>query len=111
MSELVLPSPALPAPSLAAPQAAGSMIPAIVAGAGNEPALAAYVDLKVHLHLSRLFIDREPQTAQARKQHHEVFEAIRQGDPVAAAERMRAHLVESKGRLVEQPDATKQTGN
>ena len=36
MSELVLPSPALPAPSLAAPQAAGSMIPAIVAGAGDR---------------------------------------------------------------------------
>lgn len=84
---------------------------AIVAGAGNEPALAAYVDLKVHLHLSRLFIDREPQTAQARKQHREVFDAIRRGDPVAAAERMRAHLVESKGRLVELPDAKTQTGN
>lgn len=74
---------------------------AILAGAGNEPALRAYRGLRIHLHLSRLYISCEQDTALSYEQHLAILEAIRSGDPAAAAERMREHLVSSRGKLLE----------
>lgn len=77
----------------------------IIAGAGNAPALKSYDDLRIHLHLSRLFIDRDQHTADTRRQHHGIYRAILAGDTARAAERMREHLNESKDRLIGKPAA------
>ena len=76
----------------------------ILAGSGNEPAMKAYRDLQTHLHLSRLFIDREQDANESRLQHAAILDAIRAGHPKDAAERMREHLRASKEKLLsEQP--------
>lgn len=73
---------------------------AIVAGTGNAPAIKAYEDLRVHLHLSRLYIDREQDTGETRQQHAEILEAIRSGRPREAATCMKHHLRTSRTRLL-----------
>lgn len=75
----------------------------ILAGTGNEPALKAYQDLRIHLHLSRLYINREQDTVSTHQQHLAVLEAMQAGDTLAAAERMREHLMWSKVKLLDEP--------
>jgi DNA-binding GntR family transcriptional regulator len=77
----------------------------IIAGAGNAPALKSYDDLRIHLHLSRLFIDRDQHTADTRRQHQGIYRAILAGDADKAAARMREHLNESKDLLIGKPAA------
>jgi DNA-binding GntR family transcriptional regulator len=73
---------------------------AIIAGAGNEPAARAYEGLRIHLHLSRLYIDREQDTEESRDQHEKIVAAIRAGREKEAAAGMREHLRSSKERLL-----------
>ncbi len=73
---------------------------AVVAGTGNAPAIKAYEDLRIHLHLSRLYIDREQDTDETRLQHAEILEAIRAGRPRDAASRMKNHLRTSRDKLL-----------
>ena len=75
----------------------------IVAATGNVPALKAYTDLRIHLHLQRLFIDREQHTVDTRRQHRGIFEAIRAGDATLASARMHEHLSESMDKLIGKP--------
>ena len=74
---------------------------AIIAGTGNEPAIKAYNHLMIHLHLSRLYIDRDLDTQESLLQHEAIFEGIAAGKPDQAAERMREHLLTSKGNLLD----------
>jgi DNA-binding GntR family transcriptional regulator len=74
---------------------------AIMAGTGNEPALKAFRGLRVHLHMSRLYILREQDAELARAQHLAILDAIRAASPEAAAAAMREHLVTSRQRLVD----------
>jgi DNA-binding GntR family transcriptional regulator len=76
---------------------------ALMAGTGNEPAMKAWQDLRIHLHLSRLYISREQDTSASRQQHEAVLDAIKAGDPDGAARLMRAHLIHSKSRLLDEP--------
>jgi len=76
------------------------MSSAIVAGTGNEPAIKAYEDLRIHLHLSRLYIDRDQDSDESRTQHAEVLAAIVAGRAGDAAERMREHLRTSREKLL-----------
>jgi DNA-binding GntR family transcriptional regulator len=76
---------------------------AIIAGTGTVPAMKVYEDLRIHLHLSRLYIDREQDTDESRTQHAAVLEAIRAGRPKDAAARMREHMRRSKERLLGDP--------
>ena len=76
---------------------------AIVAGTGNEPAMNAYEDLRIHLHLSRLYIDRDQDTDESRTQHAAILEAIRAGRSKEAAAHMREHLRTSKEKLLGEP--------
>jgi DNA-binding GntR family transcriptional regulator len=73
---------------------------AIVAGTGNEPAVKSYEDLRIHLHLSRLYIDRDQDTDQSRTQHAAILDAIRAGRSKEAAAHMREHLLVSKEKLL-----------
>ncbi len=73
---------------------------AIIAGAGNEPAARAYEGLRIHLHLSRLYIDRDQDTDETRDQHERIVAAIRAGREKEAAACMREHLRSSKDRLL-----------
>jgi len=73
---------------------------AILAGTGNEPARKAYEDLRIHLHLSRLYIHREQDAKSTRDQHLAILDAIRAGNSEGAAARMREHLLQSKERLL-----------
>jgi DNA-binding GntR family transcriptional regulator len=73
---------------------------AVMAGTGNEPARRAYEDLRIHLHLSRLYIHREQDATSTRAQHLAIVEAIRSGDGEEAARRMREHLLQSKDKLL-----------
>lgn len=72
----------------------------IVAGTGNRPAIKAYEDLRVHHHLSRLYIERDQDSAMSHAQHAAIYEAIKDGRPREAATRMREHLVASKAGLL-----------
>jgi DNA-binding GntR family transcriptional regulator len=74
---------------------------AIMAGTGNEPALKAFRGLRVHLHMSRLYASREQDPETTRSQHLAILDAIRAGEPEAAARAMREHLVASKRRLLD----------
>ena len=76
---------------------------AIIAGTGNEPAIKAYGDLRIHLHLSRLYINREQDTAASHREHLAILDAIRSGEAEQAAARMRDHLVASKAKLLDEP--------
>jgi DNA-binding GntR family transcriptional regulator len=73
---------------------------ALIAGTGNAPAIKAYRDLRIHLHLSRLYIDREQDTEETRTQHVAVLEAIRAGKAREAAAHVREHLRTSRDKLL-----------
>jgi DNA-binding GntR family transcriptional regulator len=75
---------------------------AIFGGSGNEPAMRAFLDLKTHLHLSRLYIQREHFTDEARNFHQSILAAIKAGDSALAHAQMHAHLAQSKFRLLGQ---------
>lgn len=72
----------------------------IIAATGNVPAMNVYASLRIHLHLSRLYINRVQDTAQARRQHAEILEAILAGRPKDAAARMKQHLRSSREKLL-----------
>jgi len=74
---------------------------AIVAGTGNAPAMKAYEGLRIHLHLSRLYIDRDQDTDESRTQHAAILDAIRSGRSKEAAAKMRQHLRTSKEKLLD----------
>lgn len=76
---------------------------ALMAGTGNEPAMKAWQGLRIHLHLSRLYISREQDTSASQQQHQAVLDAIVAGDAQDAARLMRLHLVHSKSRLLDEP--------
>lgn len=76
---------------------------AIITGTGNEPAMKAYEGLRIHLHLSRLYIDREQDTDESRTQHAAILDAIRSGRGKQAEATMREHLRTSKERLLPTP--------
>jgi len=76
---------------------------AILEGTGNAPAVKAYCDLRIHLHLSRLYISREQNASVTHREHLAIFEAIRAGNADQAAARMREHLVLSRSKLLEDP--------
>jgi DNA-binding GntR family transcriptional regulator len=73
---------------------------AMIAGAGNEPAIKAYNHLMIHLHLSRLYIDRDLDTQESLSQHEAILEEIAAGEPERAASRIREHLLTSKDNLL-----------
>jgi DNA-binding GntR family transcriptional regulator len=72
----------------------------IMAAAGNGVALKCFEDLHFHLHLSRLYIDREQDVALAHAEHVRIVDAIEAGNPDAAAGAMRQHLDGSYERLI-----------
>ncbi len=74
---------------------------AIVAGTGNEPACKAYEDLRIHLHMSRLYIHREQDAQSTQAEHLAIVDAIRAGDSEEAAQRMREHLIQSQKKLLD----------
>jgi DNA-binding GntR family transcriptional regulator len=87
---------------------------AVVKASGNKVAEKSFLDLKVHLHLSRLYLNtRQPvdqkQTEQrgillverTREEHQKILDAILEGDPERAAEAMREHLNVSKRKLID----------
>ena len=73
----------------------------IMAGTGNAPACKAYEDLRIHLHMSRLYIHREQDTESTRAQHLAILEAIRSGHAEEAAQHMRDHLIQSRKKLLD----------
>ncbi len=74
---------------------------AIMAGTGNEPAMESLRNLRVHLHMSRLYIHREQDPDTVRAQHVAILAAIAAGDPERAAAEMREHLLVSKRHLLD----------
>ncbi|MGN8549164.1 GntR family transcriptional regulator [Bradyrhizobium sp. 13971] len=81
-------------------QADGAFHEAIMAGSGNEPASRIFADLRIHLHLSRLYIHHEQDTEAVRAHHLAILDAIRAGNAAEAAERMREHLMISERELL-----------
>ena len=73
---------------------------ALVAGTGNAPAMKGYGDLRIHLHLSRLYIDRDQDTDESRTQHAVILEATRAGKGKEAAAHIREHLRTSRDKLL-----------
>lgn len=73
---------------------------ALISGANNEAAAKAYADLHVHLHLSRLYIDRDQDTAATLAQHQGILDAVRERQPEAAAQQMAEHLRLSQQKLL-----------
>ena len=73
---------------------------AIIAATGNVPAMNAYANLRIHLHLSRLYIERDQDSIEARRQHAEILEAIMAARPNDAAARMKHHLRSSREKLL-----------
>lgn len=67
----------------------------------NVPAMNAYANLRIHLHLSRLYIDRDQDSVETRQQHAEILEAILAGRSKDAAARMKLHLRSSRDKLLE----------
>jgi DNA-binding GntR family transcriptional regulator len=74
---------------------------AIMNGTGNQPAVESFRDLRIHLHMSRLFIQRGQDAASARSKHEAILAAIRAGDPHRAAEEMHEHLLASRRLLLD----------
>jgi DNA-binding GntR family transcriptional regulator len=74
---------------------------AIFAGAGNEAAMKAYGVLNVHLHISRLYIDREQDTEESLAEHEGILSAVLAGDPFSASRAMEAHIRSSRQKLLE----------
>lgn len=77
---------------------------AIFKGACNEPALKTFVDLNTHLHIARLYIDRNHFTEEARQFHIGIFSAIQSGQQAMAYQQMHDHLKRSKYRLLGESD-------
>jgi DNA-binding GntR family transcriptional regulator len=73
---------------------------ALLAGTANAPAIKAWGDLRIHLHLSRLYIDRDQDTDESRTQHAAILEAIRAGKGKEAAAHVREHLRTSRDKLL-----------
>jgi DNA-binding GntR family transcriptional regulator len=73
----------------------------VMAGTGNAPACKAYEDLRIHLHMSRLYIHREQETESTRAQHLAILQAIRLGHAEEAAQHMRGHLIQSRKKLLD----------
>lgn len=80
---------------------------AIFACAGNEPALKAFTDLRTHLLLSRLYVQREQDTAATRRFHAAIYEAIEGGDERAAERQMKLHLQHSRRSLLDTAHGTR----
>lgn len=74
---------------------------AIFAGTGNEAAARAYGALRVHLHISRLYIDREQDTEVSLAEHEAVLAAIGRRDPAAARQAMAGHIRSSQDKLLD----------
>jgi DNA-binding GntR family transcriptional regulator len=74
---------------------------AILDASGNEVARRSYEDLGVHLHASRLFITREQDARTTCEEHRAILASIEDGQPDAAAARMRGHLEASRRRLLD----------
>ena len=73
---------------------------AIFKGACNEPALQTFIDLNTHLHIARLYIDRNHFTEEARQFHIAIFGSIQSGQHQLAYRQMHDHLECSKFRLL-----------
>ena len=73
---------------------------AILAGSENEPALKAYKNLTIQLHLSRLYAERDLVTEKSFAQHVEIHNAVLQGASKEASKLMRKHLDASKQSLL-----------
>jgi DNA-binding GntR family transcriptional regulator len=74
---------------------------AIFVCAANEPALKAFTDLRTHLLLSRLYVQREQDTGQTRRFHAAIYKAIEAGDESAAERQMKLHLQHSRRSLLD----------
>lgn len=74
---------------------------AIAAASCNEVARKTYDDLRVHLHMSRLFISREQDAEITFREHLKILEAVEGGEAKRAAALMREHLDASRKRLLE----------
>jgi DNA-binding GntR family transcriptional regulator len=72
----------------------------IMAAAGNCVALKCFEDLHFHLHLSRLYIDREQDVELTHAEHVQIIDAIEAGNSDGAADAMRQHLNGSYERLI-----------
>jgi DNA-binding GntR family transcriptional regulator len=72
---------------------------AIAMGSGNELVFEALAKLHTHVHLFRLFF-HPAATSEANDEHARIVAAIRQRDPAAAAETMRAHIELSRNRFI-----------
>jgi DNA-binding GntR family transcriptional regulator len=74
---------------------------ALAEASGNEVLRKTYAELRVHLHMSRLFITREQDAEITYREHLDILEAVEAGSPERAAELMRGHLDASRHRLLE----------
>lgn len=74
---------------------------AIAAGSGNEAGVRAYAALSVHLHLSRLYIDRDQDTVASLAEHEAILEAVREGRADDAANAMALHIRCSEVKLLD----------
>jgi DNA-binding GntR family transcriptional regulator len=83
-------------------EADGRFHRAVIAASGNEIFRKTYEDLCVHLHMSRLFINREQSAEDTCRQHLEILRAIEAGQPDKASQLMREHLDDSRRRLPEE---------
>lgn len=72
----------------------------IIASTGNVPATISYANLRIHLHLSRLYINCDQDSIETRRQHAEILEAILAGRSNDAAARMKHHLRSSREKLL-----------
>jgi DNA-binding GntR family transcriptional regulator len=72
----------------------------IMAAAENSVALKCFEDLHFHLHLSRLYIDREQDVELTHAEHVQIIDAIEAGNSDGAADAMRQHLNGSYERLI-----------
>ena len=76
---------------------------AIFEGTGNGPALNVFIDLRIHLHISRLFIRSQDQDSDpTRAQHRAIYASILAADAKAASAAMLAHLEQSEIRILDQ---------
>jgi len=82
-------------------EADGRFHRSVVAAAGNEVVFRIYEDLRVHLHMSRLFHNREQDAEVTCRQHLAILEAIEAGRSDQASGLMRVHLDDSRRRLLD----------
>jgi DNA-binding GntR family transcriptional regulator len=82
-------------------EADGRFHRALVAASGNEVFVQTYEDLRVHLHMSRLFLNREQNAEITCQQHLDILNAIEAGRSERASGLMRDHLLDSRRRLLD----------